>query len=1189
MLGGASGGVVLPDEAGEAVQFAAGELQRYVGRMLGERVDFSGATFEIGETVGNQGLFDRLAAPAQDGDDRYVVAIDAEGVVRLVGVNDRATLYAVYEFLELQGCRWYSPHDWGEVIPTRRALLLPVMERFYEPAFYQREIGGGASDVIDLAMWVDWCVKNRLNKSFAARPGLLRRDFPKDRSKWTIWDQRGRQLEWQWIAHNFSFMFPAEEKWFERHPEYFALYKGKRVPVGTAGRPGYGGGNLALQNPDVVEHAANFAIEWFDKHPYGSIVPMWPGDGAIKWDESPEAMALGGVNFMPGSQGSMTRRLVTFTNRVAKRVAEKYPDRLILLPAYANYIEPIEGVTLEPNIMVQYCYHGSYAHGPNGSAHNREGREQMQQWAAQAPGRLGIWEYFLIGDHHVSAPTPVILPLVYRIRDTIGFLRGDDIDARYYFTQSNNAYVTYNPLVYYALARYVWDPTLDADELIASFCDDMYGPAGSTIATFYQMIERQVADSGWEPVVYSDVAVPSPKVFTAELVERLTELLVRAESMSSQLDDVQTQRLAMVRQAFDYTVSNVSTQAATGLSADVTWRLQRGEDAYVINADGQAIDEKRYNALVQHAVDTGAYTANFERLIFRARKRVAPVVRIANDRLEIAAVPEIGGRLIRMIDKQTGRNFLREKPGGEASANSDKLENIGQAYFNYGGYEEYIGKEFAAPGWETSFTAERVDDRTLRLTGETDHYRLQRTVSLPAGDQMQVSVSSVLTNIGEQAQAIRLRVHPMFDVSREDADNAEHVGGLRWLGDDGQVAGSTVAEQHDGLAVQPNGAWALVNEKDNVAVVNRFDPAQVEQCYAFRADGGAWVNLELFGREQTLATGESLRIDQVYVISIDAANELDALLQGKLPEPKPHGEVLDTPDRDANVNTNASTKKNQATSPDMSSEVAASNSSSSSSSSSPTVARGGGPVKPVAGEPVYGEGQLKEAALFGLGHGAGLLYPASCIKAETGTIEMWVKLPEAARDTKQASILGVGQNNPGWFNVGISEGQLVLLFKYGRSPYRDAEEFYASLTVDISDWPAQTWRHLAIVWAHDDTGPQQSTVKVYMDGELLDARFNMPWGKEFDGEHLIIGRSSAQVAKLFDGMIDDLRISNRPRKSGEIRGSFTQGRHGRALRADASTLLLLDFDGTAIGQSKTQESITPRALEAAINRLRTEQ
>lgn len=1129
--------IVVPEQPTETERFAAQELARYLGRQLDATLPIqtlssstpaNGMVIEIGRTAGNLSDQQALTTPLiEDGNDSFIIAVEPERI-RLVGGGDRGTLYAAYALLEMTGCRWFAPGASGEIVPTFDHIDLPVGKQAHRPANITREIGGGPIAGQDPLELVDWSAKNRLNRKFALRDGYLQRltDHPEAAKAWA---KRGGMESWQWIAHNFSFMFPAEENWFERHPEYFALYKGKRVPLGTPGRPGYGGGNLALTNPDVVDHAARFAIEWFDKNPQGTVVPMWPGDGAIKWDESPEAMDLGGRNFTRGEEGSMTRRMATFSNAVARQVAERHPDRLILLPAYANYLLPIPGLELEPNIFVQYCYHGDYAHGPEQSPVNAEAAERMRVWAEQAE-HFGVWEYFLIGDYTVTEPVPVILPLVYRVRDTMRFL--DSIGSRRYFTQSNNVYQKYNPLVYYATARYAWDPSLDADALIDDFCIKSYGPdAGAKVASFYKAIERSCQASDWRPTGYSDVAQPSPKVFTESLLVELEALLAEAEA--AEMTQEQSDRLALVREAFDHTRANIGTLTAAGLDTETPWRLERGEDAYVVNADGPDIDKKRFDDLVRHAIDTGDFSEQFERMVFRARKRSEPIVWIENDALRVGVLPGLGGRLIRLVDKRTGHNFMEEHPG------TTTLDSIGDRYFNYGGYEEYIGRDFAGPGWEWAYDSRVVqqpDATAIVVTATTDDWRLERTYLLPRGDRGELSVESRLTNRSASPVTTLLRTHPQFTLGDDGAELA-----LLIQAENGSIRQTTLDEQHDGVTIQPAGAWAVIHPDQERVLLHRFEAKQA-QPYLFKGDG--YFQLELFGQTTTLAPEQTLVMRQHVAVNDDPA-ELKKLLR----EPMPRLSIDRSPLDDAPANTRLR-------------------------------------VDPIEENVELVPGQVGRAGGFSGEPNSGLLFDSRLLRANAGTVEFWVKLPQSLEQTPHGWLVSIGSNSPSWWYIVAGGGQLAFLSKAGQKPFTGPNEHYASLPTGPLDWPAETWHHVALAWA--DGGPGQALLRWYVDGEPILEHSDLTLGGAFSTPHIGIGRNTAAQNGRFVGAIDELRISNRPRNAAEIRASYERGRARQPLQPDDATLLLIDFDKGATGVSQTRAGLDSQAIASQIRELATE-
>jgi len=74
-------------------------------------------------------------------------------------------LYAVYEFLEHLGCRWYGPGELHTCIPQYRVLRLKPMDISARPALRQRRYGGEINRDVLL-----WCVRNRMNAAMHAEP-----------------------------------------------------------------------------------------------------------------------------------------------------------------------------------------------------------------------------------------------------------------------------------------------------------------------------------------------------------------------------------------------------------------------------------------------------------------------------------------------------------------------------------------------------------------------------------------------------------------------------------------------------------------------------------------------------------------------------------------------------------------------------------------------------------------------------------------------------------------------------------------------------------------------------------------------------------------------------------------------------------------------------------------------------------
>jgi hypothetical protein len=863
--------VVLAAEASATERFAASELVRYVKLMTGCEMPIIADTAQtgkyllrVGKGAAGAGYLNEFdPAVAGKGQDSFIIDISDRNAV-LIGGGDRGTLYSVYELLEQQGCRWFFPGRLGEVIPQKSELLLQSGKRKFVPDFIQRSIDIGKTDGIDFEETIDWAAKNRLNFMFSLRFPMVKKFLP--REKWDVWEKRGGLQEWQFICHNFDFMI-SSSKYFAAHPEYYALYKGTRMQMGSPGRPGYGGGNICTTNQDVINICAGFANNWFDANPKGVLVPMWPNDGAITWCECDGCRKLKGINFMPGKRGSMTTRMVTFANTVAKLTAVKHPDRLILCPAYSNYVIPVD-LPIEKNVLLQYCLHGDYAHGVDRCKENAQEKEWLEAWAAKASGHMGVWEYFLLGDHY-SKPTEnsAMLPVAYRARDTISYLK--KIGVNWYFTQTSPKYWKHNMFPYYVTARYIWESGRDFNKFADDFFNNMYGEAGQDVKNYYFEIENSVAASDWHPSIYSDVAVPSPKVFTPAVLSSCSALLKSAGKKT--LTPVQLERLKLVEETFNSIKSNVGTQSALGLDARSKWRLERGENAYVINPDGTELSDLDMKRLVTNAIDSGNYNKDFERIIFRARKRQAPVITLENSIVKVAVIPELGGRMIRLIDKQTGRNYLDEP------ADNNELKSIGESYFNYGGYEEYIGKGFAGPGWENAFSWRKTsapDGDSLVMDADIGDFHLRRTLTLKKDNVRAVEIESVLTNKSASTVNTLLRVHPAFNPGGDSGEFKVVI-----LNADGTLKSSTVNTEHDRFTNDNGGAWAVIDTAKNSGIANIISSGTAS-IYLCKTAPGTF-NMELIGKECILKPGESLTFKHKYQILQKGLEEFNSLLKGQ--------------------------------------------------------------------------------------------------------------------------------------------------------------------------------------------------------------------------------------------------------------------------------------------------------------------
>ncbi|MCF7839092.1 MAG: DUF4838 domain-containing protein [Candidatus Marinimicrobia bacterium] len=834
--------IIHPARPTPTERFAAAELQEYVARMTGRLVPLraeagaeDGWVLRVGRTSGTGAYASLTAHPLRTISAETAVIAPAGGDVLLFGGGDRGTLYAVYAFLERQGCRWYEPGPDGEVIPERTDLWLPPEPVVEQPRFAVRELGRGAASPAEAEAVIDWSVKNRLNRNFNLRLH-------------PAWRERGGQVLWQHICHNTPWLLP-NDPWFETHPEYFSLYNGRRIPQAKEG------GYLCTTNPDMRRAVADFIIRWFDNHPDGDAVPISPSDGDVKWCECANCMAQGGVNFEPGPAGHMTRRQVEFINAVAAMVAEQHPDRYLVNLAYSRYVWPYAGLRTAPNVINQvahgYAGNGSLVHSIY-SPWNAAARDIFETWAQAGGAGIGIWDYFIlhVPDQSGSPMTPLGFGGV--AADMIHYLADFPNPYKVYFTQAGDALHAYNPFLYYAIARLAWDPTLTIAALRADYAARRFGPAAEPVAEYLALLDETYAAADWNPSIWRDITVPSARVFTPEFLARGGQLLATAAARLPE----GSEPLARMITALNYAETTVLPKQLLA-AEDGVWRLVRGDDAYVFNPGAPDGHAARWQAIHNRAQDMGLLDASMARVLFRARSRAEPLVWLENDRLRLGVLPGVGGRLLRLVDRRHPENNLFHEP-----LSLSTLTDPGATYFRYGGYEEYTRSAFASPGWELALAAEwleTADGRTLQLEGVTaESVRLTRQIRVAPGAAPVVHLSSRLTNEGAVPFPARLRVHPEFQLTPD-----LEATGLFYRDAAGAMHCAPVTGVAGADTLRPAGYWGLLELATGRGFIHHY-PAGEAEAHIHLDRAYQTVNLELFAHATELAPGATCTLEHAY-------------------------------------------------------------------------------------------------------------------------------------------------------------------------------------------------------------------------------------------------------------------------------------------------------------------------------------
>ena len=499
--GGGKATIVIPDEPLASERFAASELQTYVEKMSGAKLDVvpgserpEGAVVTVGATR------DVSTALLRELDvEECVIRTVTPNRLMIVGgrkppirdrkgrewVRDRGTLYGVYELLHILGVRWYDPSTIGEVVPQRPTVRVPTMDYRHKPPFPFRAGYQGL-----------WAVRNRYCGNVWGGPELG-----------GIW--------YEWLAHMYQYVVPPD-RYFREKPEWFPEINGQRTTRGQ----------LCISNPELIDRFTQFALGSYRSNPQLQVIGIEAKDGH-GWCECANCRKQDDATLLtPYKTVSMSPRVLDFNVKIAKRVAEQNPNAILGWYIYSDHTEVPRGLrSLPSNLHGRICtYASSYSNyaepiETGTSPPNRRLREVFEGYRKLLE-HISTYEYW--SGYHWFGPMPIRRAIAANIRyyHQLGLEGCYQLGPQHWGSQGFN---------YWLAGRLLWDPTQDEDELLDDYCRNFFGVAGDAVKRYHLRLEQAVADSG--RAVMSGGAYIEP-VFTEEVIAEARQLLDSAMALA---------------------------------------------------------------------------------------------------------------------------------------------------------------------------------------------------------------------------------------------------------------------------------------------------------------------------------------------------------------------------------------------------------------------------------------------------------------------------------------------------------------------------------------------------------------------------------------------------------------------------------------------------------------------------------
>lgn len=437
--------VIAVSENASAQERAAAEtlqkvLTQITGREPSVRTDAAAdAAIAVGIT-----RFVLSDAPALPSGGYHIVF--ADGTLCIYGAGERGTMNGVYAFLrDYCGCRWYAPEE--IVIPKAQTVSVPqALDVTYEPPFEYAS--------------TDW--RTMCDPEIAAANG-----------------QTGNGCYICGFCHTLSTRFCSCDKYFDAHPEYFALHDGKRSP-----------NQLCLTNPETLRIVTEEVLDVLRSSRYDpdadlQIVSLTQADNG-DYCECDACKALDDAN------GSHAGSNVTFANAVADAVkAAGFDNVAIDTFAYQYTRRTPTAVVPRDNVIIRLCsIECCFCHtlDDDKCKENRDFMRDLRDWG-KICSRIYIWDYTtnywettcLYPDFGVLQRN---MQIFYENNAKGVFEEGEP-------SLDDNA--EFGELRAYLLARLMQNPYLDYENEMQEFLRGYYGEGGDAL---YRFLQRTIEKAG---------------------------------------------------------------------------------------------------------------------------------------------------------------------------------------------------------------------------------------------------------------------------------------------------------------------------------------------------------------------------------------------------------------------------------------------------------------------------------------------------------------------------------------------------------------------------------------------------------------------------------------------------------------------------------------------------------------------
>jgi hypothetical protein len=243
--------------------------------------------------------------------------------------------------------------------------------------------------------------------------------------------------------------------------------------------------------------------------------------------------------------------ILPFTNKMAR----KFPDKIISTLSYWYSTKPPKDIIPEENVNIMLCNIGTPRHltieeGDPSFCKDLEG------WNSLTDNIL-LWDY-IVNFSHLIGPFPNLRTL----QPNLQYLNSNSVVAM--FEQGNREIGgEFAELRAYLIAKLMWNPYIEINEVMNDFLTGYYGAAGAHIRTYIDLLHDEMERSEAKLSIFGPPSEAMDTFLTEELISQYNEIFDRAEEAVANDPEILF-RVRTARVPINYAVLSIAKDQKIG-------------------------------------------------------------------------------------------------------------------------------------------------------------------------------------------------------------------------------------------------------------------------------------------------------------------------------------------------------------------------------------------------------------------------------------------------------------------------------------------------------------------------------------------------------------------------------------------------------------------------------------------------